>query len=172
MTSTMRLLLLAAVLAALASGVALSSAAGAANDAKQFEAQFQESTASVTNRIADLGIFQLINTGTGTVDGFGPATLVLSVSQDRSVTPCGPGSWTNVAIRRITVAAGVLIVRGTAYVCQTAAGPVVTGRWHVDGQSSTGVFAGARGSGDETVQILTATSSLSGKLKLAGAGDQ
>lgn len=168
MAPTIRLLLLAAALVALASGVALGSASGAANDSNRFEAQFHESNASITNRIADLGVFQLINTGSGTVEGFGPATLVVAVSQDRSVTPCGPGSWTNVAIRRITVAAGVLILRGTAYVCQTAAGPVVTGRWRVDGQSSTGVFAGARGSGDETVHIPTSRSSLSGKLKLAG----
>ena len=100
-----------------------------------------------TDRVADLGIFQLINTGTGTVEGYGPATVMLAMSQDRSVTPCGPGSWTNAGIRRIVVAAGVLILRNRAYVCQTAAGPVATGTWWVDGPSSTGIFAGARGSG-------------------------
>ena len=84
----------AAALVALAS-VAIGSASGAANGSKRFEAQFQESNVLLTNRIADLGIFQLINTGTGTVEGFGPATMVLAMSQDRSVTPCGPGSWTN-----------------------------------------------------------------------------
>ena len=168
MTRTMRLLLLAVALVTLASGIALSSAAGASSDSKRFEAHFQESNVSVTNRVADLGLFQLMNTGTGTVDGFGPATLMLAMSQDRSVTPCGPGSWTNAGIRRIVVAAGVLILRNKAYVCQTGAGPVATGTWHVDGDSSTGIFAGARGSGTETVHIPTAQSSLSGKLKLVG----
>ena len=93
--------------------------------------------------------------------------MVLAMSQDRSVTPCGPGSWTNAGIRRIVVAAGVLILRSTAYVCQTDAGPVATARWRVDGAASTGVFAGARGSGEETVHIPTASSSITGKLKLA-----
>jgi hypothetical protein len=170
MTRTLRLLLLAAALVALASGVVLGSASGASSDSKRFEAQFQESNVTVTNRIADLGLFQLINTGTGTVEGFGPATMALAMSQDRSVTPCGPGSWTNAGIRRIVVAAGVLILRNKAYVCQTSAGPVATGTWRVDGGSSTGVFAGARGSGTETVHIPTAQSSLSGKLKLSGGG--
>ena len=123
---------------------------------------------TVTNRIADLGLFQLMNTGTGTVEGFGPATMVLAMSQDRSVTPCGPGSWTNAGIRRIVVSAGVLVLRNKAFVCQTAAGPAATGTWQVDGASSTGIFAGARGSGTESVHIPTAQSSLSGKLKLAG----
>jgi hypothetical protein len=167
MARTIRLLLLAAATVALVSGVALGSASGAANDSKRFEARFQETNVVVTNRIADLGMFQLINTGIGTVEGFGPATMVLAMSQDRSVTPCGPGSWTNAGIRRIVVAAGVLILRSTAYVCQTAAGPVATARWRVDGAASTGVFAGARGSGEETVHIPTASSSLTGKLKLA-----
>ena len=168
MTGTRRLLLLAVALVALASGGALNSASGASSDSKRFEARFQESNVSVTNRIADLGLFQLMNTGTGTVDGFGPATMVLAMSQDRSVTPCGPGSWTNAGIRRIVVAAGVLILRSKAYVCQTAAGPVATATWQVDGDSSTGVFAGARGSGTDTVHIPTAQSSLTGKLKLVG----
>jgi hypothetical protein len=162
-----RLLLLAAALVALASGLAIGSASGARSDSKRFEAQFQESSVLRTDRVADLGIFQLINTGTGTVEGFGPATMVLAMSQDRSVTPCGPGSWTNAGLRRIVVSAGVLILRELAYVCQTAAGPVATGTWRVDGDSSTGIFAGARGSGTDTVHIPTARSTLSGKLKLA-----
>ena len=166
MTRTIRPLFVAAALVALAS-VAIGSASGARHGTIRFEAQFQESNVLLTNRIADLGIFQLINTGNGTVEGFGPATLVLAMSQDRSVTPCGPGSWTNAGLRRIVVSAGVLILREHAYVCQTAAGPVATGTWRVDGDSSTGIFAGARGSGTDTVHIPTARSTLSGKLKLA-----
>lgn len=154
---------------ALSGGFLLHVATAAAAEGNRFDATFHESTASVTNRIADLGTFQLINTASGTVEGHGAATMVLSVTQDRSVQPCGPGSWTNAGIRRIVLPDGVLILRGTAYVCQSASGPVATETWTVDGASSTGVFAGARGSGEGTVDIPTATSTLSGKLKLAGS---
>ena len=66
MTRMLRLPVLAVLLVVLASGVALQAAASPLNHANRFEATFDESTASVTNRIADLGVFQLINTGTGT----------------------------------------------------------------------------------------------------------
>ena len=111
MTRMLRLPVLAVLLVVLASGVALQAAASPPNHANRFEATFDESTASVTNRIADLGVFQLINTGTGTVEGFGEATLVMSATQDRTVQPCGPGSWTNSTIRRIVLADGVLVLR-------------------------------------------------------------
>lgn len=163
-----RLPVVAAVLVVLASGLALQAAASPPNHANRFEATFDEDTASVTNRIADLGVFQLINTGTGTVEGFGEATLVMSATQDRTVQPCGPGSWTNSTIRRIVLADGVLVLRVLAYVCQTSAGPQVTGTWTVDGDSSTGVFAGARGSGDEFVDIPNQAATLTGHLKLVG----
>lgn len=167
-----RLSLLAAALVTLASAFALHAAASPPNHANRFEATFTETRASVTDRIADLGVFQLINTGVGTVEGFGAGTTVVAVTQDRSVEPCGPGSWTNAATRRIVVASGVLVLRTLAYVCQTAAGPTATETsWTVDGPSSTGVFAGARGSGEGTVDIRTATSTLSGHLKLTGEDD-
>jgi hypothetical protein len=56
----------------------------------------------------------------------------------------------------------VLVLRALAYVCQTASGPVATGTWTVDGVSSTGVFAGARGSGEERVHLPTSTATLTG----------
>lgn len=167
MSTIVRLAFALTVLVAAVSGVALRAASGAPAEAKPFSATFTESAASITNRIADLGVFQLINTGSGTVDGYGAATIVVGVTQDRSVEPCGPGSWTNAGVRRIVVEAGVLVLRGLAYVCQTASGPVATERWTVDGPSSTGVFAGARGSGRGTVNLTTHTSTLWGKLKLA-----
>jgi hypothetical protein len=169
MKKTLRMPALVLVLVALACGLALHAAAGVSNDGNRLEATFSENAASITNRIADLKTFQLINTGSGTLAGFGPATMVLGVTQDRSVEPCGPGSWTNAATRRIVVAAGVLMIRELAYVCQTASGPVATGTWTVDGPSSTGVFAGARGSGEGRVDLASRTSTLSGKLKLAGS---
>jgi len=153
---------------ALFGGLLLHVATAAAADGNRFEATFQESRASVNDRIADLGTFQIINTASGTVEGHGAASMVVSVTQDRTVQPCGPGSWTNADIRRIVMADGVLILRGVAYVCQSASGPVASEKWFVDGASSTGLFAGARGSGEGRVSLATATSTLSGKLKLAG----
>lgn len=169
MKHTLKLALPAAALIVVAGALALQAAASPPNHANRFEATFKETTASVTNRIADLGVFQLINTGTGTVEGFGQATMVMSVTQDRTVTPCGPGSWTNVGIRRIVLDGGVLVLRALAYVCQTPSGPRVTGTWTVDGASSTGAFAGARGSGDEDVDIPNQAVTISGQLKLAGS---
>jgi len=102
------------------------------------------------------------------VEGFGSATLVLSATQDRSVHPCGGASSTNAAIRRIVLADGVLVLRELVHICPTPSGPLGTGTWEVDGASSTGVFAGARGSGDVTIVIPTSTATLSGRLNLAG----
>ena len=155
------------VVLALFAGVMLHAATAAAADGNRFEATFSESRVSTTDRIADLGAFQLINSASGTVEGFGAATMLVSVTQDRTVHPCGPGSWTNTAIRRIVVEDGVLVLRTIAYVCQTASGPVASETWTVDGPSSTGVFAGAVGSGEAKVELALARSTLSGKLKLA-----
>jgi hypothetical protein len=170
MKKALRIPLLVMALIAFASGFALHAAAGAPNHANRLEASFAESAASITNRIADLKTFQLINTGSGTVEGFGAATVVVGITQDRSVTPCGPGSWTNAATRRIVVDAGVLVLRELSIgPCPTAAGPRITGTYEVDGLSSTGIFAGARGNGTDTVDIVAHTSMISGKLKLAGS---
>ena len=161
-----RLSLLAAALVTLASALALQAAAGPPNHANRLEATFAENTVSVTNRIADLGIFQLINTGTGTVDGFGDATVTLSATQDRTVHPCGEGSWTNAGIRRIVVDEGVLVLRELVDICQTPSGPIGTGTWEVDDASSTGIFAGARGSGEARIDVASRTSTLAGSLNL------
>jgi hypothetical protein len=169
MKKALRIPLLVIALIALASGLALHAAEGAPNDANRLEASFSESAASITNRIADLGTFQLISTGSGTVEGFGAATVVVGITEDRSVTPCGPGSWTNAATRRIVLDEGVLVLRELSIRCPTASGPDITGTYEVDGLSSTGIFAGARGSGDDTVDTVTHTSTISGKLKLAGS---
>jgi hypothetical protein len=162
-----RMALLAAALVTLVSAFALQAAASPPNHANRFEATFAETTVSVTNRIPDLGIFQLINTGTGTVEGLGDATVMVSVTQDRTVNPCGEGSWTNAGIRRIELDGGVLVLRELVYICQTGDGPIGTGTWKVDGPSSTGIFAGARGSGDDRIVLATRTSTLSGRLNLA-----
>jgi hypothetical protein len=162
-----RLSLVVAALVTVASAVALQAAAGPPNHANRLEATFAETNVSVTNRIADLGIFQLINTGTGTVAGLGDATVTVSVTQDRAVHPCGEGSWTNAGIRRIVLDGGVLVVRELVHICQTDSGPIGTGTWEVDGPSSTGMFADARGGGDVRIVVATRTSTLSGSLNLA-----
>jgi hypothetical protein len=159
--------LLAAALVTLVSAFALQAAASPPNHANRFEATFAETTVSVTNRIPDLGIFQLINTGTGAVEGLGDATVMVSVTQDRTVNPCGEGSWTNAGIRRIGLDGGVLVLRELVHICQTAEGLIGTGTWKVDGLSSTGIFAGARGNGDDRIVLATRTSTLSGHLNLA-----
>lgn len=46
--------------------------------------------------------------------------------------------------------------------CVTASGPQVTGTHRVDGQASTGLFAGARGAGHVTVDVATGQDTLSG----------
>jgi hypothetical protein len=84
------------------------------------------------------------------------------------------GVWrcgTNAATRRIVLDRGVLVLRGVAIRCPTESGPDITGTYEVDGLSSTGIFAGARGTGSDTVDTRSHTSTLSGKLKLAGSDD-
>ena len=170
MKTIVKLLALAAI-AAFAAGVASYASARPTTDGNRFAATFVETNASVTNRIPDLGVFQLINTGTGTVEGYGQATVVVAVSQDRTVQPCGAGSWTNAGIRRITLADGVLVLRELASVCQMPSGPQALGTWEVDGAASIGAFAGAAGSGLVTVDISTRTATHTGKLMLARGRD-
>ena len=66
------------------------------------------------------------------------------------------------ATRRIVLHDGVLLLRESSIACPTASGPVITGTYKVDGLSSTGIFAGARGSGDLTVNVPTSTASCPG----------
>jgi hypothetical protein len=166
MRTTIRLALLVAVAAAAASVEPLHSAAGARTATTNFRAAFTETNTSVTNRVADLGVFQLINTASGTVDGYGPATVVLAMSQDRSVEPCGPGSWTNAGTRRIVFGRGVLVLHEVAEVCDTEIGLVARGTWTADGTSSTGAFAGSWGSGRTAVYLPARLATLTGTLRL------
>lgn len=130
------------------------------------------------DRAADLGIRQVITSGTGILEGFGAATELAAISQDHTLTPCGTGSSSSTILRRIVVPEGTLVLKTLAHRCPAGGGAIVaTGEYQVDGDSSTGVFAGARGKGSETVRIdpppsgaITAT--ISGKLKLAGEEDE
>src|SRR6516164_3588602 len=176
MKKTIRLSLLATALIVLASGFALhssltasaapaQSARGAAGSPahSMLKATFTDSDVSVT---PGLGMVELILTGTGTVQGFGAATDVVGVVEDRAASPCGPGGASNSAQTRIVVPSGVLELHESGMNCVTASGPRVTGTYHVDGRASTGIFAGARGTGHVTVDVATGQDTLSGTLIL------
>jgi hypothetical protein len=171
MKKLIRLTFAAAAVAALASALAIAVRAEPTNHANRLDVTFTESPASITNRVADLGVFQLILTASGTVDGFGSVTEVVGVTQDRAVHPCGDGSDSESDTRRIVASEGTLALRETGIKCPTPSGLVFTGTYEVDGLSSTGVFAGADGSGDVTVDIATHTATLSGRLHLVRDGE-
>ena len=137
-------------------------AAGPADDGR-LEATFTNSDVSVT---PGLGMVELLATGTGTVEGFGAATDVVGVVEDFAASPCGPGGASNSAQLRIATHGGVLELSSAAMNCVTASGPQVTGTYRVDGQASTGIFAGARGTGHVTVDVTTGQDTLSGTLIL------
>ena len=141
-------------------------AAGPADDGR-LEATFTDSDVTVT---PGLGMVELILTGTGTVQGFGAATDVVGVVEDFAASPCGPGGASNSSQDRIAVHGGVLELSTTGMNCVTGSGPQVTGTWRVDGQASTGIFAGARGAGHFTVSAATGQDRLSGTLILAEPG--
>jgi hypothetical protein len=64
------------------------------------------------------------------------------------------------------MAGGVLERHETGALCVTASGSQVTGTYRVDGQASTGIRAGARGTGYVTVDVTTGQDTLSGTLIL------
>jgi len=176
MKKTIRLSFLATAVIVLASGFALhasltasaapaQSARGAAGSPanSMLNATFTDSAVSVT---PGQGMVELILTGTGTVQGFGAATDVVGVIEDFAASPCGPGGASNSSQSRIVMPGGVLELHGAAMNCVTASGPQVTGAYQVDGQASTGIFAGARGTGHFTVDVATGQDTLSGTLIL------
>lgn len=129
----------------------------------RLQATFTDSVVSVT---PGLGMVELIVSGIGTAQGFGAATDVVGVVEDHTASPCGPGGASNSAQARIVMAGGVLELHEAAMQCVTASGTQVTGTYRVDGQASTGIFAGARGAGHVTVDVATGQDTLSGTLTL------
>jgi hypothetical protein len=152
----------AVVIAGMAATLQASAQASTRDDGR-LEATFTDSDVTVT---PGLGMVELILTGTGTVQGFGAATDVVGVVEDRAASPCGPGGAANSAMTRIVTSGGLLELHETATLCVTASGPQVTGTYRVDGQASTGIFAGARGTGHLTVDVTTGQDTLSGTLIL------
>jgi len=162
-----RLGALLCVAAGVAIAVVAYATAGPPNHANRFEATFHETVQIVTDHQADYGILQVILTGTGTLEGFGAATEVGGVTADRSFHACGEPSEHAANTRRIITADGRLAIRESVQTCITAAGRIATGTFEVDGLFSTGVFAGATGSGTVTNLLGPHTLILSGKLNLA-----
>jgi hypothetical protein len=166
----------AAIAAVLFAGALTASAAPAQADRgaggspadSMLHATFTDSDVTVT---PGLGMVELILTGTGTVQGFGAATDVVGVVEDRAASPCGAGGAANSAMTRIVTSGGVLELHESAMLCVTASGPQVTGTYRVDGQASTGIFAGARGTGHVTVDVTTGQDTLSGTLILIPSPD-
>lgn len=108
--------------------------------------------------------------GRGSLMGFGAASEITGLTQHREVTPCGPSSDAEVYTRRIRTTNGVLALRASGEKCPTDVGFRVTARYRVDGNSSTGVFAGARGSGIDRVDLLpghSARVTICGTLRIA-----
>ena len=148
--------------ASAAPGQSARGAAGSPADS-MLNATFTSSAVSVT---PGLGMVELILTGNGTVQGFGSATEVVGLIEDRAVTPCGPGSYSDTASRRIVLSGGVLILHEAGMTCMTSSGLQASAIYQVDGQASTGIFAGARGTGKVSVDVTTHEETLSGTLIL------
>ena len=129
----------------------------------RLEATFTATPVSVT---PNLGMVELLITGTGTVQGFGAATEVIGAVQDHTVSPCGVGGASISGQRRIILTGGVLVQHEAGMACITASGPQVSATYRVDGQASTGIFAGARGTGHVSVDVTTGHETLSGTLIL------
>ena len=176
MRTTLRITLVTIAAVVVGCGIVVGAAAEQPNHANRLEATFDVTRLAIADHAADLGIRQVIASGTGTLEGFGPATEIVAVSIDLTVTPCGPGSNTTTILRRIVVREGTLVVKTLAHQCPTSTGLAVVGEYQVDGASSTGVFAGASGSGSDTSQVAPPpsgliTATISGKLHLAQSGD-
>jgi hypothetical protein len=114
-------------------------------------------------------ICQAVLKGSGSLKGFGPATEIVGLTEDHAVTPCGVGSESEAHTRRIQTSGGVLALRAAGVKCPTPGGFRLTARYQVDGAASTGVFAGARGHGRDTVDLAVGSSSrvtIAGSLRL------
>jgi hypothetical protein len=152
----------AAVMAGMAATLQASAQASTRDDGS-LEATFTSTPVSVT---PNLGMVDLIVSGTGTVEGFGAATQVVGVVEDRTASPCGAGGAADSAERRIVMQGGTLELHEVGNLCITASGPRITGTYRVDGQASTGIFAGARGAGNVAVDPATGHDTVSGTLIL------
>src|SRR5207247_8755544 len=103
MRTTLRITLVAIAAVVVGGGIVVGAAAEQPNHANRLEATFDVTRLAIADHAADLGIRQVIAKGTGTLEGFGPATEIVAASIDLTVTPCGPRSHTTTSPRRIGV---------------------------------------------------------------------
>lgn len=149
-----------------AAALAATSALGAPAEARKLRASFHESAVAPVACDDARGICQAILTGTGRVTGFGAATEVTGLTEDRGVSPCGAASDSEAYTRRIAVAGSILALRASGVKCPLTEGFEVRARFVVDGRSSTGRFAGARGSGTDTVELPAGEVRIRGRIRL------
>jgi hypothetical protein len=67
----------------------------------------------------------------------------------------------------VVIHGGALVLHEAGMTSMTSSGLQARTTYQVDGQASTGIFAGARGTGDVMVDDATHRETLSGKLILA-----
>ncbi len=115
------------------------------------------------------GICTIRNHGTGHMTHFGKVAFTTVIIADGNQPPCGPGSqWVNRIIRTIHTEKGNLVLHEAGLQCpQPGVGPRVDAVWAVDGADSTGVFAGARGGGQDTAYPVQDTAAPRGTITLA-----
>jgi hypothetical protein len=115
------------------------------------------------------GVCIIRNHGTGTLSPYGKVTFTTVITADGNQPPCGTASqWVNRIIRTITTSKGQLVLHEAGLQCpQPGTGPQVKAVWAADGTDSTGVFAGARGQGDDTAYPQQGTAAPHGTLTLS-----
>jgi hypothetical protein len=115
------------------------------------------------------GICTIRNHGTGTMTPYGKVTFTTVITADGNQPPCGDGSqWVNRIVRTIHTRKGNLVLHEAGLQCpQPAVGPQVRAVWAVAGAQSTGIFAGARGHGDDIAYPTRNTAAPRGRITLA-----
>ena len=110
-------------------------------DGNRLQITFTETPLSVQER-PGLGMRQTMLSGTQTFKGLSPATELVGVTIDLTVTPCGAGSSTSTILRRDGRPGGRLLVLKSPR--HTGAPPEfgirMISRYKVDGDASTGIF--------------------------------
>ncbi len=115
------------------------------------------------------GICTIRNHGTGSMTHFGKVTFTTVIIADGNQPPCGPrAQWVNRIIRTIHTVKGKLVLHEAGLQCpQPGVGPRVEAVWAVDGADSTGVFAEARGAGQDIAYPVQDTAAPRGTITLA-----
>lgn len=119
--------------------------------------------------VCQAGICTIHNSGTGRMTPVGQVTFTTAITADGNQAPCGISSqWVNRIIRTIHTNHGVLVLHEAGLQCpQHGVGPRVKAVWTADGTDSTGIFAGAQGSGYDTAYPTQDTAAPHGTITLA-----